>query len=184
MKRFSALLILGFCCVLLMQCGQRLTEEQMFSEALNYKEQAMALETEGLTDEANELYLKAIKSYEKFVKEFPQSDRCTDVLYELGTLYLNNLQDPEKSIAVYQRIIDEYPDGKWVVQAQFMIGYRYANDVKNFEKARESYTLFLQKYPDHELAMSAKWELENLGKDITDIEFLEGEAAGTNVNKN
>ncbi|MDZ7262494.1 MAG: tetratricopeptide repeat protein, partial [candidate division KSB1 bacterium] len=56
--------------------------------------------------------------------------------------------------------------------AQFMIGYLYANEIKDLDKARSAYQVFLEKYPENELVPSVKWELDHLGKDISEIEFL------------
>ena len=75
----------------------------------------------------------------------------------------------------FQKILDEYPKGEFSSKALFMVGFVNANYLKNFDKAQQYYTDFLQKYPKHDLADDAKYELENLGKDINDLPFLKGE---------
>ena len=77
----------------------------------------------------------------------------------------------------FQKIIDEYPNGTYSSKALFMIGFVNANYLKNFEKAEKYYKEFLEKYPQHDLADDARYELENLGKDINDLPFLQGEGA-------
>jgi len=75
----------------------------------------------------------------------------------------------------FQKILDEYPEGEFSSKALFMVGFVNANYLKNYDKAQQYYSKFLQKYPDHDLADDAKYELENLGKDINDLPFLKGE---------
>ena len=86
---------------------------------------------------------------------------------------MNNLKDADKSIDAYRRLIANYPESIHIAKAYFMIAYNYANEIGDLEKAREAYNIFLEKYPDHDLATSVTWELENLGKDMNEIEFLD-----------
>ncbi|OGB62900.1 MAG: hypothetical protein A2Y94_04685 [Caldithrix sp. RBG_13_44_9] len=78
----------------------------------------------------------------------------------------------------FQKILDEYPTGMYSSKALFMVGFVNANYLKNYEKARKYYSEFLEKYPNHDLADDAKYELENLGKDINELPFLKNESAG------
>ena len=86
----------------------------------------------------------------------------------------------------FQKILDEYPHGEFSSKALFMVGFVNANYLKNYDKAKQYYTDFLQKYPNHDLADDAKYELENLGKDINDLPFLKGEGteADTVISQN
>lgn len=81
----------------------------------------------------------------------------------------------------FQKILDEYPEGEFSSKALFMVGFVNANYLKNFDKAQQYYSNFLQKYPNHDLADDAKYELENLGKDINDLPFLKGEESETDT---
>ena len=141
-------------------CGQKLTEEQLRAKALDY--------------ENKEQWDEVVKVFEELIARYPDSPKADENLYQLGGLYASNFQDYQKSIDTYQKLIDNYPESNLVVQAQFMIGYRYANDLKDLDKARAVYEDFIKKYPDHELVNSVKWELDNLGKDISDIELQLG----------
>jgi len=158
---------------LLSGCSRNLTEDQLYSQAADQEQRAVDYESQGKTAEAADLFKKSTQSYEKLVTNYPESEKAPEVLYKLGTAYLNNLKDPQKSVDTYRRLIEQYPDSKYVIQSYFMIGFRYANDIKDLDKAKEAYSLFLEKYPENELAVSVKWELENLGKDISEIEFLD-----------
>ena len=81
----------------------------------------------------------------------------------------------------FQKILDEYPEGEFASKALFMVGFVNANYLKNYDKAQKYYSAFLEKYPDHDLADDAKYELENLGRDINDLPFLKGEETETDT---
>ena len=177
MRHYLLLLFTSLCMsfLLLNNCGSKMTEEQLISQAANFENQAVALDEQGRNEEAKKLLAQAIKSYEKLIANYPESERAPEILYKLGTAYMNNLKDADKSIEAYRRLIADYPESIHVAKAYFMIGYNYANEVGDLEKAREAYNIFLEKYPDHDLATSVTWELENLGKDINEIEFLDSD---------
>jgi hypothetical protein len=46
----------------------------------------------------------------------------------------------------------------------FLIGYLYNNELHHLDSAAAAYRRFLEKYPNHEMALSAQFELDNLGK--------------------
>jgi len=167
MNRFNSICLAAIVLAFVFSgCGKRLTEEQMRAQALNA--------------ENEEKWDEAINWYEKIVKTYPKSEKAGEELYKLGMLYANHQKDFEKSVDAYKRLIEKYPDSRHAIQSLFMIGYRYANDIGDLEKARQAYEEFMKKYPDHELASSVAWELENLGKDISDIETQLGQAASEN----
>ena len=95
--------------------------------------------------------------------------------FDLAYQYMGKEQwsEAEKN---FQKILDEYPNGTYSSKALFMVGFVNANYLKNFEKARKYYKEFLEKYPDHELADDAKYEIENLGKDVNEIPLPQGES--------
>ncbi|OPX35903.1 hypothetical protein B1H10_00125 [candidate division KSB1 bacterium 4484_188] len=72
----------------------------------------------------------------------------------------------------FQKVLDEYPNGEFAAKSLFMIGFINANYLKNYDKAKKYYSEFLQKYPKNDLADDAKYEIENLGKNIDDLPFL------------
>jgi len=84
--------------------------------------------------------------------------------------YNNGMYD--ESIKNFTALIDNYPQGEKTAKSIFMIGFIYANHTKDLEKAKEYYTKFLEKYPEHELASSAKYELDTLGKDINELDIF------------
>jgi len=82
-----------------------------------------------------------------------------------------------EAVTGYEKLIQVHPKGKNAPQAQFMIGFICANELKDLTKAEKAYKAFLEKYAaksDSGMVASARWELENLGKDINQIEDLSG----------
>jgi len=82
-----------------------------------------------------------------------------------------------EAVTGYEKLIQVHPKGKYAPQAQFMIGFICANELKDLAKAEKAYKAFLEKYAaksDSGMVASARWELENLGKDINQIEDLSG----------
>lgn len=106
-------------------------------------------------------------------------------LFTQAKKYQEN-QDFQRAINMYEKIIKLYPDGKQTDEAQFMIGFIYANDLKDYEGARNAYHQFLENYSavtDSGMIVSAKWELENLGKDINEIDALKQVSGGEESGK-
>ena len=46
----------------------------------------------------------------------------------------------------------------------FLIGYVYHNELRMLDSAKVAYERFLSEYPNHEMAISAQFELNTLGK--------------------
>lgn len=109
--------------------------------------------------------------YATFLKRFPDYPQSDELLQKLAWSY-HNRQEFQRAISTYQRLLEEKPQSQHAAQAQFMIGYIYANEIKDLERARQAYTAFQQKYPQHDLSDDVAFELEHLGKDINDFDFL------------
>ncbi len=75
--------------------------------------------TEKGQEEANRL--KAIETYENFLKKFPDSDQGARVLNQIGTLWIT-AGDNEKADAAFTRLASKYPDSEESKLALFMQG--------------------------------------------------------------
>ncbi|MDP8206549.1 MAG: tetratricopeptide repeat protein [Candidatus Electryonea clarkiae] len=90
---------------------------------------------------------------------------------------LQEKKEFDQAINNYKEIINLYPDGDRCDEAQFMIGFIYANDMNDTTMARAAYKAFIDNYStkaDTGMLLSAKWEVEHLGRDISEIEQLQG----------
>jgi TolA-binding protein len=77
-----------------------------------------------------------------------------------------------ESIQNFKSLIEKYPEGENTPNTIFMIGFINANHLEKFDEAKIYYNMFMEKYPEHELASSAKYELETLGKDINELDIF------------
>ena len=109
-----------------------------------------------------------IRSYEDFVKQYPESKNSPEMLLKSADLY-RAMKDYQIALGVYQRIEKEYSNYEKLPQVVFLEGFVYENELFKLEKAKERYEYFLSKYPDHELADDVKFSLQNLGKSPEEI---------------
>jgi TolA-binding protein len=72
-----------------------------------------------------------------------------------------------KAVNAYRVFYAQFPNSKEAPTALFLMGFIYNNELHNIDSARAAYKTFLEKYPGHDLAASAKFEMETLGKDPT-----------------
>ena len=154
----SLILILGLGLILIVNCGPKKTKEQLYAEASEF--------------EKDENFKEAIVVYEQLIKDYPRIDIADSLLFIVGQIYSNNLLEFENAVDAHKRLVKKYPDSRFSAQSLFMIGYHYANSISDTVEARRYYEKFLAQYPEHELATSVQWELNFLGKDINEIEFL------------
>ncbi len=117
-----------------------------------------------------ENYESAIDEYQNIIKYYPESDYAIKAAFSIAEINKNNLKNYEKAISCYKNIEKKYPDSEKTPNALFMIGYIYANELEKFEKAKEAYDYFIKNYPDNVLVSSAKWEIENLGKSLEELQ--------------
>lgn len=152
------------------------TNVQEVSAKIDLIEKAETLEQENL--------LAELKSYEAredlesmqilyniFLKRFPQYPQRDDILQKLAWSY-HNRKEFQRSVSTYQLLLEQLPQSSHAAQSQFMVGYIYANEIKDLDRARQAYLAFQQKYPEHDLSDDVAFELEHLGKDINDLDFL------------
>ncbi len=154
----SLILMIGMTLFLITNCGTKKTKEQLYAEAFNF--------------EKHENFKEAIAAYEQLVNSYPRANFADSILFKVGQIYSNNLLDFEHAIDAHKNLIKKYPESKFSAQSLFMIGYHFANSLNDTTEARKYYSKFLEQYPEHELASSVRWELNFLGKDINEIDFL------------
>lgn len=125
--------------------------------------------------QASEQFDALIPVMQDFITRFRDSDKRPKIMKELASLYASK-GDFTNAVTLHDQIMAEYNDDNLRAQSLFMTGYIYANEIKDLEMARQKYHAFLERYPNHELVPSVKWELEHLGKDLSEIEFFTNES--------
>ncbi len=164
MKRIASLaIVLGVLMSIFISCGQKKTKEQFRAEANRY--------------ERDENFKEAIRVLDEAANTYPETGFADSLLFNIGQIYSNHLSDFENSIVSHKRLIEKFPQSSLRAQSLFLIGFHYANSLQDTANARIYYERFLKTYPDHELASSVKWELDHLGQDINEIEFLKSDSS-------
>jgi len=128
-------------------------------------------EAQALEDQRN--FKTAIGKYSEIVDKFGESVFADSSQYKIALLYNNELKDFSSAVSAYLKYFTVFPGSKNAPVALFMAGFIMNNEMHKLDSARIYFDMFLQKYPQHELAASARFELETLGKDPT--EFLKSE---------
>lgn len=123
------------------------------------------LYTEGKISEEKKSFHEAAELYEEAVSRFPTSAYAESSLLRLAFMYNNDLKDARKAINAYKRFYETFSTSNQAPTMLFLAGFIYNNELHVLDSAKMIYEIFLQKYPDHELAPSAKFELETLGKE-------------------
>jgi TolA-binding protein len=123
------------------------------------------LYTDAKAAESKKDFQKAVELYEQVVDRFPTVATAESSLVRLSVIFNNDIKDPRKAIDAYRRCYTMFPSSKQAPTMLFLSGFVFNNELHMLDSARIVYETFLQKYPDNDLAASAKFELETLGKD-------------------
>ena len=121
-------------------------------------------------------YTDAITSLRKLINRYPDDPTAAEAQYMLGDTFMAYAKDFDQAVKEYGMVISAYPESRYATNAQFMLGYVYANFIQDFGMAKIEYEKFLTLYSDQAdsgLVQSVKFELENLGKDLNEIQKLQ-----------
>jgi len=153
-----------FCAALLAGCGKP-TAEEYLQQAMEAEQKArQAADTLRTPEQRRELFLPVVEAYERVIAEYPDSQAVQSALFRQATLYNNDLQDYARAIDGYRKCAEKFPGSDKAAVSLFLMGYIYNNQLGQLDSARAAYERFLQRYPDHEMAISAQFELNSLGK--------------------
>ena len=114
----------------------------------------------------------AITKCKLILSEYPDSEFAAKSLFQIGDIYLNDVQDYDFAIEYFNEVVEKYPLSKESEKAAFMIGYIYANNLDSYSDAEEYYNKFLNKYHESELIHSVKYELQVLEPILKTIDSL------------
>ncbi len=105
----------------------------------------------------------ALAEFEKVVEAHPESKQAELSLFGIATVY-NETREYASAIDAYKKYSALYPDAPQTPMAMFLVGYLYNNELHVLDSAAVAYRSFLARFPSHEMAPSAQFELNNLGK--------------------
>ena len=112
--------------------------------------------------------MRFVDGAEAFALVSPESDKTPEYLYKAAEI-ARTMHTMPKALSIYDWILEDYPNFDKVPTIMFIKGFILEQDFKKTEEARAIYTQFLEKYPQHQMASSAKFLLENLGKSEEEI---------------
>jgi tetratricopeptide (TPR) repeat protein len=78
------------------------------------------------------------------------------------------------AISVYEEFLEKYPKHEKAPDVKFLIAFTYHNSLKEEDIAKKHYAEFIKMYPDSPLRISAEFEMENIGKDIENLDMFKG----------
>lgn len=158
--KFSAYIVP---CIILFLVGcAKMTEDELWQKV----EQSRA---SGNTD-------STVQMCQAILKEYPEGKNAPAALFMLAQTY-NAKQDFHAAVDSYSAFVKKYPDLNSTPLAMFFIGFIYNNNLQMVDSARVAYQNFIAKFPNHELAASAKFEIDNLGKTPDEIIGVKKEVA-------
>ncbi len=103
------------------------------------------------------------------IKDYPQGKNASAALYMIAETYQNGKHDYRAAVNYYSAFVKQYPDLNSTPVAMFITAFIYNNNLQMFDSARVAYQNFITRFPNHELAASAKFEIDNLGKTPDEI---------------
>ena len=116
------------------------------------------------------------KKAAKILRNLVNSDADEEILVKsnllLAEIFYHDLKDFNQAIQEYDNFCKAFPNHKNAASSLFMQGFIYHNSLSDLQMAEKLYLKFLDEYPDHELALSVRWELDNLGKNIDEMPFF------------
>ncbi len=105
---------------------------------------------------------QAIKAYQGFIKNYPESSLLPNAYYWLGELYMvkSLTQEAER---VFNTVVDKYPQSRKVADASYKLGQIYSRYGQE-DKAKAQMKLVKEKYPKSTAAKLADRFLEKQAK--------------------
>ena len=114
--------------------------------------------------------LRYVDAVEAFALVAPKNETVPNHLYGAAEV-ARSLRTFPKAMSLYDWILEDYAESEKAPNVLFIKGFILEQDYNRDEDARKVYEQFLSQYPEHQMAESAKFLLDNLGK--SDEEILE-----------
>ena len=146
------------------------TAEDYFARGQQSEQSARAV-ADTLNDRTKlgELFTPALGNYRDLVQEYPRHALAGEALFLTATIEQNDLAQPAEAVETYKQYVSAFPEGSKTPVAMFLVGYLYNNELQSIDSAGVWYRKFLERYPSNEMAASAQFELNNLGRSAEDL---------------
>ena len=169
MKRVAPLFFAAVFLVLWMGCSKPPANEVLKKAQESEELARRMLDTIRVKPDPKEYFRPVIAEFSKLVESYESSAEAEVALFRRAAIRNNDTKEHELAVDDYKLYAGRYPGGEKTPLVMFLIGYIYNNELRNLDSAAAAYKRFLQKYPDDEMASSARFELNNLGKSPEDL---------------
>lgn len=160
----NAFVLFAFAMLTLVGCSKK-TAPELFQQAQETQQRVQyVIDSLGAKANVPELLGPVVEDYEQVVSAHPASAEAEQSLFKIAELHAGVLNHPDKAIDAFKRYSVAFPSGPKTQTAMFMIGYIYNNNLNMLDSAKAAYLRFLERFPESELATSAQYELNTLGK--------------------
>lgn len=177
--RASGVCVLLAALAFLYGCSKQSPEELWTSAAKAEQVARSVLDTARTSQDMHKVLAPAMELYGEIIDDYPDSPQAEQALIRRAAIRANDTREIELAIADYKLYGERYPGGPRAPLAMFLVGYMYNNELHNLDSAAAAYNRFLAKYPDDEMASSARFELNTLGKTPEELIPNEPPGAGT-----
>jgi TolA-binding protein len=97
---------------------------------------------------------QAVRTFRKFMKQYPKSGLQEQAQYNIAYIYLNS-GNFQQAIEEFKKAVQKYPNTRWAARSQFNIGDAYYNNGQ-YKKAIRAYEKVMNDYPrSHYLIQAA-----------------------------
>ena len=179
-------LLAALAAALLLPGCKRPSAEEYYGEAKMLEQETRQV-VDTLRDRSRipQMFAPVIAHYSKVFEEYPNSPLAETSMMRVAGMLNDDAGEPARAIAMYNRYLATYPQGAGAPRAMFLIGYLYNNSLHELDSASTAYQRFLDRFPQDELALSARFELNTLGKSpeelLPDTSAAEKESAKKTV---
>lgn len=104
-----------------------------------------------------------------FADRHPDHPESPVYLHNAATIDADFLGEPARAADLFARVADRYPAHELAERCRFLQGFTLAEEVGDIEAAKAAYARFLVEFPDSDLAESARYEINNLGKPLPQL---------------
>jgi N-acetylmuramoyl-L-alanine amidase len=121
-------------------------------------------------------YLNRARSFERFIKKFPNNAHVPEALFSIGKLYQNLYrvsrlaEDLDQSLVSFRRLVKEYPRHRLADDAQLNIALVFVEFRKDPARAKTELKYLLKNFPKGDMVPKARQMLEDLGEDSAESE--------------
>jgi TolA-binding protein len=155
--------LLFLCLPLMVAC--RNTKEKLQHEIAG-KEKILFENKEGHIN--TKVARETIVLYRYYAEKFPDDTLAADYLFKAGDVS-SGISAFDNALEYFQIISEKYPSSGKAAYALFLQGYLNENNKNDTALSRKFYKEFLEKYPNHEMAQSARFSLQHIGKSADEI---------------